>query len=601
MLNVKIPEKLKHARRSFEFLDNVTILNDFRFDKKLNIWYIHISIKISMESVYIPQISNWYITVEPNYPNGEINVYPDVNDSIKVTFQHQLYNGNIEKNGLWRKGKLCVENDYLSKINDIIYPKDERLFINLFNTINWLEAAASNSLISVDDLFELPDFDIQKASRFIYSENMDSYSMWKLKKTKSGIADLYLIRKHGIYLVRAFKSSDEKHVINYVEWGDYLSKHYVFENHDKAIWLILNELPIINVWQAPLNFGELSFICDQQGIDLLEIIRKNVKKIRGRRRHLLLVGFPIPEHFGDNPTIMHWQALILPEFSYGNKYFPGFRADENGWWMRDKSEVLKETMKLEWIKSDNWESSNISQRGRLSMEFIKKRILLIGAGCLGSSIAEILVRAGVNKITVMDHDIFTVGNLSRHVLNMDDIGKVKECALCNHLNKLNPHATIKSISKRLEWDDGTLNVNIDDFDLVIDTTGENEVLDILQKGKLKREIYFASFSVGFGAKHLYIYLCKGKEFSFKTFSSLIKPYIEFEEQQILDMDLPKDGIGCWNPTFPARSDDIWLASSISVKTLDKFINQQKKVSLSMIYEQKISEEEFDGFIKIDER
>jgi hypothetical protein len=52
--------------------------------------------------------------------------------------------------------------------------------------------------------------------------------------------------------------------------------------------------------------------------------------------------------------------------------------------------------------------------------------------------------------------------------------------------------------------------------------------------------------------------------------------------------LPRNGIGCWHPTFPARSDDIWLAASMATKIIDDYmrssnVQESKVVVLEQYY------------------
>jgi tRNA A37 threonylcarbamoyladenosine dehydratase len=54
-----------------------------------------------------------------------------------------------------------------------------------------------------------------------------------------------------------------------------------------------------------------------------------------------------------------------------------------------------------------------------------KRVLLIGAGAIGSALGELLVRGGVRDLTVIDSENATVGNLTRHTLTMDEAGNSK--------------------------------------------------------------------------------------------------------------------------------------------------------------------------------
>ena len=57
-------------------------------------------------------------------------------------------------------------------------------------------------------------------------------------------------------------------------------------------------------------------------------------------------------------------------------------------------------------------------------------------------------------------------------------------------------------------------------------------------------------------------------------------------RDINENTLPRDGIGCWHPTFPGRSDDIWMAAAVSVKNIEKYITTGQSKQISLVYEQK---------------
>jgi len=74
------------------------------------------------------------------------------------------------------------------------------------------------------------------------------------------------------------------------------------------------------------------------------------------------------------------------------------------------------------------------------------RVLLIGCGALGSSVAEQLVRAGVGHICIADRDIVELTNLQRQVLfDESDAreGLPKAIAAANRLTKINSTVTIE--------------------------------------------------------------------------------------------------------------------------------------------------------------
>ena len=580
MESEQILSKLNRARRALDALSQVEIIDEWEFDKELNVWHLHLGITIDYETKHFPQISKWYIVVTSDYPKGRIKVYPDVKDSITVTLYHQANNSKVERNGLWRKGALCLEVNTLSSFQPEPYNVDERLIYHVKRAINWLELAARGQLVTDTELFELPEFTLRNAfgMQFAFSEDTVTFTQWESTDCRYGIAELDVYKRNpSVYYVKCFKSITGN-IEHYTQWGKYLSKTSI-ATPINALWILLKQIPVIHEWQAPETMGDLIDACNSQHTDIMNVLKNVVSKIRDGRRHLLLLGFPVPKTFGGEPEIIFWQALYLPIVSHGRKTANGFRANPQGWWLRDKSEVLTRKTRLEWIISENWNQQEISQRGKINDFILRKKILLVGAGCVGASIAEILVRSGVYSLTIIDSDIFEVGNLSRHVLNVDDIGGLKGLSLCNYLNSLNPHANVEVINNALTID-GELktNIDLDKYRIIIDCTGENSVLDIIQSNNFKKRHIFASVSVGLGAKRL---------------------YLQSERVLYNDYDLPRNGIGCWHPTFPGRSDDVWLAASTATKAIENYIITESEKTISLVYEQRESNGFFEGYMLVD--
>ena len=603
MERIKIPDKLKQARRALDSLSPVKILDDWNFDNELKIWFLHLGIAIEYETSYFPQLSQWYLVAEDKYPNGKIKIYPDVKKSINVTLYHQSNNSKLEKNGLWRKGALCLERNTISNFQEEPYSVDERLLYHVKRAISWLELAAQNKLVLDNELFELPDFSLNYVSemQFVFSENCVTYMQWQSTNCRYGIAELDVYKsKPSVYYVKSFKSLNGD-IEHRTQWGNYLSKTNI-SSPIKAPWILLEYPPVINEWQAPETLSELIAACNNQHIDIMDMLEKVTPTIRDGKRHLLLMGFSVPRFFGGETESIFWMAMYLPVVSYGGKTANGFRTNHKGWWLRDKREVLTRKMKLEWLISENWNQQEILQRGKLNDLLLRKKILILGAGCIGSSVAEILVRAGVYNLAIADSDIFEIGNLSRHVLNIGNIGEFKEQSLSNYLNSLNPHANIEVIKAILTIDEEyKTNIDLDKYDVIIDCTGEENVLDILGKVIFAKQHIISSVSVGLGAKHLYITIMNGNSFSFDSFYELIAPYIQKERQLFDDYNLPRNGIGCWHPTFPGRSDDIWLATSTAVKVIEKYIALNLEKTLSIVYEQKENNETFEGYILVEKK
>ena len=97
------------------------------------------------------------------------------------------------------------------------------------------------------------------------------------------------------------------------------------------------------------------------------------------------------------------------------------------------------------------------------------RVLLVGAGGLGSPAALYLAAAGVGHLGVVDFDTVDVTNLQRQVLHgTRDVGRSKLASATDRLADLNPHVEVESYATRLT-SENALEI-IGDYDLVVDGT-----------------------------------------------------------------------------------------------------------------------------------
>ena len=195
MERTQILDNLKQARRSLDSLSKVKILDDWKFDNELKVWFLHLGISIRYETSYFPQLSQWYVVAEDKYPNGKIKIYPDVENSIKVTLYHQSNNAKVEENDLWRKGALCLEINTMSDFQPELYSVDEQLLYHVKRAINWLELAAKGQLVTDNEPFELPEYTLSNVleMQFAFSEDIVTFMQWESTDCRYGIAELDVI------------------------------------------------------------------------------------------------------------------------------------------------------------------------------------------------------------------------------------------------------------------------------------------------------------------------------------------------------------------------------------------------------------------------
>ena len=71
------------------------------------------------------------------------------------------------------------------------------------------------------------------------------------------------------------------------------------------------------------------------------------------------------------------------------------------------------------------------------------RVLVIGAGGLGSPLLQYLAAAGVGTINIVDHDTVSLSNLQRQVIHgTPDIGMSKVASAAKALERINPHVYV---------------------------------------------------------------------------------------------------------------------------------------------------------------
>lgn len=147
---------------------------------------------------------------------------------------------------------------------------------------------------------------------------------------------------------------------------------------------------------------------------------------------------------------------MLPVLSTGSEAAKGFRPNEQGYWQRDRTEVLVDDLPLDWLASENWSERELSRRGRLPDDVTQRKILVLGGGAIGSAMAELLVRGGVHDLAIMDRDMLQAGNLVRHTLGLGDVGGLKGESLAGRLNLCSPHALISGYDDNFPPKEGAL-------------------------------------------------------------------------------------------------------------------------------------------------
>lgn len=95
------------------------------------------------------------------------------------------------------------------------------------------------------------------------------------------------------------------------------------------------------------------------------------------------------------------------------------------------------------------------------------RVLVIGAGGLGSPVLLYLAAAGVGTLGIIDDDTVSIDNLQRQVVHTtENAGRLKVESAAETIRGINPHTSVETFAERLTADNALARISA--FDIVVD-------------------------------------------------------------------------------------------------------------------------------------
>ena len=102
-------------------------------------------------------------------------------------------------------------------------------------------------------------------------------------------------------------------------------------------------------------------------------------------------------------------------------------------------------------------------------KLVQAKVLLVGAGGLGSPLGLYLAAAGVGRLGIVDFDTVDFTNLQRQIIHRtEDVGRLKVESAKERINQINPDVQVTTYNTRLTREN-ILDI-LKDYDLVIDGT-----------------------------------------------------------------------------------------------------------------------------------
>ena len=589
-VTAKLPENLQAGIRTLTYVPELSVGADWTLDN--GVWTVLCELRSTATSTYVPSILQWYLRVADQYPRGLLKFKPAREGGIQVTFPHQRLNVPL-KGERYLTGDPCLIDPAaaLGRGGGNPEPRDAygRLAWNARRLLEWVEDAALGQLLRPGDPFEHPALQLGGQVSVAFYEETSSYAKWQGQDLIAGDVTLGSPNSQPESWY-ALEFRTEERIIHSPPWGTIVLEA---TQKQEGLWLLVPELPVVPPWGYPRTWGELRLILNSQGVDLDAVLRSRVEGWRDGNPHILLLGYPVSKIVGEANDQVHWQACIIPAVSRQHQHAKGFRADERGRWLRDRCKIFGNPRPVHWLGSRNQQPKELGSRGYIKRELRELRYVLIGAGALGSAVAEHLVRTGVTNLVILDEDLLASGNLVRHTLTMPYVGGYKAHTLASHLNDISPLARVVGYVDVFPPQDSLAVTSVNEADVLIDTTGSDDVIDALAQQSWLEPKVIVSLSLGWRAQSLYAYAERTQHFNAESFHTAVDSHVA-QDLQATEMEAaPWEGVGCWAPVFPALYTDVQLLAATSVTFLKQFTASDTAKDFQ-IYQQVYNDSVFEG-------
>lgn len=127
-------------------------------------------------------------------------------------------------------------------------------------------------------------------------------------------------------------------------------------------------------------------------------------------------------------------------------------------------------------------------------------VLVVGLGGVGAYAAEMLVRAGIGRMTIADADVVSLSNINRQLVALHStIGRLKADILAERLRDIAPDLQLTVVAKYIHDEETNTLLDAAPYDYVVDAIDTLSPKLALIKGTLDRG-YAVVSSMGAGAK-----------------------------------------------------------------------------------------------------
>lgn len=244
---------------------------------------------------------------------------------------------------------------------------------------------------------------------------------------------------------------------------------------------------------------------------------------------------------------------------------------------------IDEVVKLEYLSSQRCESEYLFKRIGMSSGCKDKKILVIGAGSLGSYIIRELPKIGVNKLTIFDNDTLSIENIMRHQLPMLYCETNKAFATKFDLETSYPELIVDAKTKKFS-ERNLSDYCLDEYDLIIVTTGGTDFMLRLNKKlyeiNLKTTVIYSWIEAnGVGVHALPVnYSKKGCFQCLYTGTNINKAHYSTQSAEVRTI-----GTGCGGVFNPYGNLTLLRGSTMILEIIQLYLCNQLETEKNLLY------------------
>lgn len=265
---------------------------------------------------------------------------------------------------------------------------------------------------------------------------------------------------------------------------------------------------------------------------------------------------------------IHWQAMVLFMDDLPIEAFRTGTGSYRAWHTEFKSGEIP------WAQTEDISYKYFFGRGAMPQMLADKKILIMGVGAIGSTVAETLTRGGAKKITVYDIDDKEPGNVCRSAYPFYSGISDKSCEMVRILQQISPHVECGSLESIVDVVVKSYAADNEDmrpvaelfnkFDVIFDCTTDNQLMRVMDTSGTTAQVVNISIT-----NHAQDLVCA---FSPKITETVRFVYAMLHRNAESDLYNPT---GCWNPTFKASYNDIASKVQFVLKHIIRMLSNQE--------------------------